>query len=175
MIRAPQPAKSSLILTSMWRIFQTFSCSLCPLSGIRLWSSSCSPTQSWDSLCPRPWVCSVWWLLFSSCSPCKVCAVSPPPPAMTTLCISRRPQRVVCWCHDSCTFSRFLLWKGDRRNRTCIVKMYSITELKYMFHYLKWVCFFVQVKMGMFLFPLCKKKVLAAVHCVLETKDVNCA
>lgn len=40
-------------------------------AGTRPWSSSCSPTPSWGSLCPRPWVSSVWWWLSSSCSPCK--------------------------------------------------------------------------------------------------------
>lgn len=42
-----------------------------PPAGTRPWSSSCSPTPSWGSLCPRPWVSSVWWWLSSSCSPCK--------------------------------------------------------------------------------------------------------
>lgn len=40
-------------------------------AGTRPWSSSCSPTPSWGSRCPRPWVSSVWWWLSSSCSPCK--------------------------------------------------------------------------------------------------------
>ena len=34
-------------------------------------SNSFSHTPSWDSLCPKPWVSSVWWWLSSFCSPSK--------------------------------------------------------------------------------------------------------
>lgn len=54
--------------------------SLLSSAGTRPWSSSSSPTPSWGSLCPRPWVSSVWWWRSLSCSPCKSLKPGPPWP-----------------------------------------------------------------------------------------------
>lgn len=47
------------------------SCSSLLSTGTPLWSSSCSPTPSWVSLCLKPWVFSAWWLHSLFCLLCK--------------------------------------------------------------------------------------------------------
>ena len=89
--------------------------------GTHPWSSSCSPTPSWDSPCPKPWVSSVWWSLSSFCSLCK--PLLSPIPLITHVATNIVPVSV-SW---TCTF--WSLLDAVQIIKTCIVK--NVRKLHY--------------------------------------------